>query len=703
MADLVVVMDKDGMGEGRIVQLGTYDSLRKQDGHLRSLINEFGNSQPTGPSRTLSPPKSEATNKTPSSTPNTNDSSLEEERETGTIPWSVYRIYVCAIGNPLWTIMFCLMLAFTQIATVANTLFLGFWSAGDWGLSQGVYMGIYAGLGVAIGLFTFGASYIMFLAGLRASYALFSKAWEHVMRSPTRWHDQTASGRIINRLSRDIEMLDDRMAFAWETLLVNGLSAIGTFCLILYTYPWLGLSFIPLCIFYYTCGSYYRQISREVKRIDSIARSQIYSSFGEQLTGLPVIRAFGKQSTFEGRLQNAINVEGRAYILTLVIQGWLGVRLDLSSNVLVLLIAIVGTVLRDSVDPSKFGIVFSYTLAAASVFSNLVSLYAQVELEMNNAERIIHYTCLPLEPPRTLSTDPPLSSWPSRGSVSFHNVSLRYTRTSPYVLKELDFTIEGGEKVGVIGRTGAGKSSLISAIMRMVDDLEGEVSVDGVDLGKVGLDTVRSRIGTLPQDAFLFEGTIRDNLDPLSDHSDAHLNSLLSLIHSDPLLPSVQSRSLREKFKLDSKVMNEGSNFSAGERQLVALIRALARNTKILLLDEATSSVDLGTDDLVQRIIQTHLKGVTLLSIAHRLQTVAYYDRILVLDVGRAVEFDTPIALFDKRDSIFRQLCDRTQLRRTDLLQLRHNALYAAQAARDRSSLFNHFTVADAWVSKERS
>ncbi|WVW81052.1 hypothetical protein I302_103043 [Kwoniella bestiolae CBS 10118] len=696
-ADLVLVMDRDRYGEGRIVQQGTYQTLRNQNGPFRSFISEYASQQ------TPSTPTIKAAQKKPNSdTPKENKKessggkSMEEDRQIGSIPWSVYTTYFRSMGSILWPITFGTMLLLTQAATVGNSLWLGWWSGEKFdGLGQGGYMGIYGALGVAIGLFTWGASYTMFVAGLKASYRLFEQAWEHVMRAPVRWHDQTPSGRIINRLSKDIEMLDDRMAFSWETLLVNALAAVGSFGLILYTYPWLDIAFIPLCLFYWLCGGYYRQTSREIKRIDSITRSQIYSSFGEQLAGLSVIRAFGRQDTFEERMQRAINVEGRAYILTLVIQRWLGVRLDLSSNLLILLIAVFGILFRNSVDPASFGVVFSYALSAAQLFSNLVSLYAQVELEMNNAERILHYTTLPTEPPPHLPRDPSLEVWPTEGEMVFKDLSLRYSNSSPWVLKTLSFAIEAGEKVGVIGRTGAGKSSLVGAIMRM-NEIRGEIRVDGRDLNEVGVDTVRERIGIIPQDAFLFEGTVRQNLDPLSTHSDHYLNSLLSLIHSDPLLPSAQST--KDKFKLDSQVSSEGTNFSAGEKQLLALIRALARNTKILLLDEATSSVDPETDALIQRIIQNHLNGVTLISIAHRLQTVAYYDRILVLDQGRVVEYDTPLGLYDIRDSIFRQLCDRVQLGRTDLLRLRHDALYALQTSRDDRSLFNHYTIAEAWV-----
>ncbi|WWC65416.1 uncharacterized protein I303_108034 [Kwoniella dejecticola CBS 10117] len=692
-ADMILVMDRDASGNGVIVQQGTLQSLKTQAGPFQAFIADSTHN-PSSPSVSATKPKETAEKATRKEKPATVEG-MEEDRQIGAIPWTVYSTYFKAMGTVIWPISFGIMLLLTQAATVGNSLWLGWWSANKFQLGQGGYMGIYGALGIAIGLFTWGASYTMFVAGLKASYRLFEQAWEHVMRAPVRWHDQTPSGRIINRLSKDIEMLDDRMAFSWETLLVNALAAVGTFGLILYTYPYLGIAFVPLVLFYWLAGSYYRQTSREIKRIDSITRSQIYSSFGEQLAGLSVIRAFGKQDTFEGRMQSAINLEGRAYILTLVIQRWLGVRLDLSSNLLILLIAIFGILFRHSVHPASFGVVFSYALSAAQLFSNLVSLYAQVELEMNNAERILHYTTLPLEPAPHLPQDPPESSWPTQGEMKFRNLSLRYSEAGPWVLKKLNFNIGAGEKVGVIGRTGAGKSSLVGAIMRM-NDIKGQIRVDGRDLTGLGLDTVRERIGIIPQDAFLFEGTIRDNLDPQQIHSDEYLNSLLHLIHSDSLLPS--SQATKDKFRLDAPVNSEGTNFSAGEKQLLSLIRALARGTKILLLDEATSSVDPETDALIQRIIQNHLHGVTLISIAHRLQTVAYYDRILVLDQGRVVEYDTPLSLYDVRDSIFRQLCDRVHLRRVDLLRLRHDALYAVEASRDDTSLFNHYTVAEAWV-----
>jgi ATP-binding cassette subfamily C (CFTR/MRP) protein 1 len=532
---------------------------------------------------------------------------LEEERETGAVSWHVYYSYAQSMGSMWWAVLFGSMLALTQVAQVFNSLFLGFWTGSQIpGYTNGDYMAIYAALGVAMGVFTFGAMFTMILAGIRASLNLFDGAWRHVMRSPTGWHDRTPTGRIISRLSKDIEMLDDRLSFVWNQLLQNALDVVGTFSLVVYTFPYLGLIFVPLVILYYLAATYYRKTSREIKRVDSISRSAIYSSFGEQLSGLPVIRAFGQQDNFERKLQVAVNVECQAYIITIAIQRWLGVRLDLMSNTLVLLVAIFGAIFRNTVSPSKLGVVLTYTLASASVFSQLVQLFAQVEQEMNNVERVQYYNELQVEAAPSLPNDPQ-DNWPSKGEVVFKDVEMRYRHDLPLVLKGLNFRIQPGEKVGIIGRTGAGKSSIAQALFRTVELSGGSIEVDGLVLADLGLDTVRNNLAIIPQDAFLFGGTVRENIDPAGTKTDAELNDALNLIHNQ----SAASHSLRDKFRLDGMVQNEGANFSAGERQLLALVRALARGCKLLLLDEATSSVDPETDQLVQRIVQTEFQDVT--------------------------------------------------------------------------------------------
>nr|XP_019003640.1 uncharacterized protein I203_03786 [Kwoniella mangroviensis CBS 8507]OCF67101.1 hypothetical protein I203_03786 [Kwoniella mangroviensis CBS 8507] len=308
---------------------------------------------------------------------------------------------------------------------------------------------------------------------------------------------------------------------------------------------------------------------------------------------------------------------------------------------------------RGSVSAAEFGVVLNYIMLTVSI------------------ERVQYYTELPPEASPTTPSDPgPLQIWPDKGAISFSQVKLRYRPELPLVLNDITFSVQPGEKVGVIGRTGAGKSSIAQALFRTVEICGGTIHIDGVDLKTLGLDTLRQRLSIIPQDAFLFGGTVRDNIDPTSSFPDDRLNDALNLIHRDCHC----SPTLRDKLRLDTIVANEGSNFSAGEKQLLALLRALVKGSKVLLLDEATSSVDPETDALIQRIIQTEFMDVTLISIAHRLQTVAYYDRILVMEEGRVAEYDEPLILFDNPNSVFRSLCDKKNVTREELLRIRANA-----------------------------
>ncbi|KAK4686687.1 hypothetical protein P7C73_g3435, partial [Tremellales sp. Uapishka_1] len=565
-ADLVLVLDRGDDNVGRIIQQGTFSQLREEEGVFRTLMQDFGSSS-AKVEAVVDAAEDEPVAKKTAATGG-GKLILDEERETGAVSWRVYGNYAKAMGS--WPAV-CLCFTFlilTQAATVGNTLFLGFWSGDEIaGFSQGAYMGVYAALGVIVAVFTWLASYSLVLAGLRASFSLFAGAWKGVLRSPTGWHDRTPTGRIISRLSKDIEMLDDRLAQVWNQLFSNGLSVVGTFALVIYSFPYLGLAFIPFGIFFYIAGSYYRQTSREVKRVDSLLRSFIYNSFGEQLSGLAVIRAFGQQTNFEKKLQRTVNAECEAYIVTITIQRsagstiesyehelivprWLGLRLDFLSYLLV----------------------------------------------MNNVERVQYYNDLEKEAAPLLPTDPG-PEWPEAGVVEFSGVKLRYRPDLPLVLDGLDFTLNAGEKVGIVGRTGAGKSSIAQALFRTVELHEGKIIVDGRNLRDIGLDTV-------------------NNIDPTGARSDAELAAALNLVHAN----AGKSNSFKEKFRLDATVLNEGSNFSAGERQL------------------PTSSVDPETDAVIQKIIQTEFSDVTLISIAHRLQTVAYYDRILVMDAGKIAE-----------------------------------------------------------------
>ncbi|PIL27466.1 ATP-binding cassette transporter [Ganoderma sinense ZZ0214-1] len=507
------------------------------------------------------------------------------------------------------------------------------------------------------------------IMGLNAGLKMFKKAFQAVLRSPVSFFDTTPLGRIISRLSKDQDTIDDELALYANQVLISVSSVLGTVGLVFYTFPYLGIIFAPMIVLYYLAAIYYRRTSVEAKRLDSNLRSVLYASYTETLTGLSTVRAYRSQDRFVRTAEQGQDVENRAYYMTVAIQRWLGIRLDILGNMLILGICLFAAGFRNTVDPAKIGVVLTYTLSITQLFSTLVSNYAQNEQNFNAVERILHYTELRSEGDTTTPSDPP-PVWPERGAIEFKDVEMSYRQGLPAVLKGVSFQINPGEKIGIVGRTGAGKSSLLQALFRIVNLTSGTIEIDGTSIAQVGLETLRGRLALVPQDSLLFKGKVRENLDPLNTRTDAELLESLKrawlLPRDDPADSVAES-----KFSLDAQVSDEGSNYSAGEKQLLALCRALVKNSRIIVLDEATSSVDVETDAKIQRTIQTEFASSTLLCIAHRLNTIVYYDRILVMDGGKVAEFDTPLNLFDKDDSLFRSLCNEANLSKQDMLKIR--------------------------------
>ncbi|SJL01375.1 uncharacterized protein ARMOST_04696 [Armillaria ostoyae] len=530
-----------------------------------------------------------------------------EERYTGSVAWKTYRDYLRVAGGVIWAPILLLLLVLNQCSRVGNTVFLGFWTAdGIHGFTQGQYMVVYAGIGVSQAIFTFLVAAGITMATLIASLSSFKTAFTRVLRSPVGW--------ILLRLSKDQDILDNRLALTLTQLLNTFSSVVGTFALIFYIFPLLGIILFPTIALYYFLSLYYRRTSVETKRLGSLMRSAFYSSYSETLAGLSTIRAFREQDRYVRSVESGLDLENRAHYITISIQRWLG----------------------KTIHPSKIGVVLIYTLNITQTFSTMVTQFAQNEQNMSAVERVLLYTQLPSEGNSSAELDEPSDKWPEKGSISFEGVDLAYRDGLPLVLCGVSFKINPGEKVGIVGRTGAGKSSLVQALFRQ----GGSIQIDGHDISKIELDTLRGRLALVPQDTVMFLGTMRHNLDPQGSRTDAELISVLQRVW---LLPpdGVRDPVAEARFSLDAIVGDEGSNFSAGEKQLLALGRALVKNSRIIVLDEATSSVDVETDAKLQRTIQTEFSSATVLCIAHRLNTIAYYDRIMVMDAGKVVEFDS--------------------------------------------------------------
>ncbi|KAG6813847.1 hypothetical protein H0H92_006791 [Tricholoma furcatifolium] len=494
------------------------------------------------------------------------------------------------------------------------------------------------------------------LMGLVASLRLFKAALRGVLRSPISFFDTTPLGRIHNRLSKDQDTLDAEIAITLWQFLSTFSSVLGTMALVFYTFPYLGILFAPLIVLYYISSVFYRRTSVETKRLDSILRSIMYGSYSETLTGLATIRAYRGQNTCVLNAEKALDKENRAYYMTISIQRWLSVRLDLFGNVLILGIALFAAGFRHTVNPAKIGVVLSYTLA-----TEMVNQFAKNEQNMNAVERVLHYAELPSESADTTPDDPP-PSWPHSGQITFANVDFAYRPVLPLVLKNVTFTIRAGEKLKY------GREIIFVASPLPLQN--GKIEIDGHDITRMGLSPLRNSMALVPQETTLFLGTLRNNLDPQGLRTEAELISVLRrtwLLPSDSAIDSASDA----KFSLNSTIGDEGSNFSAGEKQLLALCRALVKNSRIIVLDEATSNVDVETDAKIQQTIQKEFASSTLLCIAHRLNTIAYYDRILVMDGGEVAEFDTVMNLYDNESSIFRSLCNESNLQREDILRIR--------------------------------
>ncbi|KAI0167068.1 ATP-binding cassette transporter protein YOR1-like protein [Hypoxylon sp. FL1284] len=589
-----------------------------------------------------------------------------EERAVASVPWSVYSAYVRASGSILNAPLTVLILLLSQGANIMTSLWLSYWTSDRFGFTTGVYIGVYAGLGTLQASLMFAFSLLLTIFGTRASRTLLRQAVTRTLRAPMSFFDTTPLGRITNRFSRDVDVMDNNLADAMRMYFLTLAMIISVFALIIAFFHYFAIALVPLAILFVLAASYYRASAREVKRYESVLRSVVFAKFGEGLNGVASIRAYGLKERFITDLRNAIDEMNSAYYLTFSNQRWLSTRLDTIGNALVFVTGILVVTSRFSVPPSIGGLVLSYILGIVQMLQFTVRQLAEVENGMNAVERLQYYgNHLEEEAPdHTIDVRP---SWPEKGEIIFDNVEMRYRANLPLVLKGLTMHVRGGERIGIVGRTGAGKSSIMSTLFRLVEISGGHIYIDGLDISTLGLHDLRSRLAIIPQDPTLFRGTVRSNLDPFHEHSDLELWSALRQADLVPADAAIDDRD-PTRIHLDSVVEEDGLNFSLGQRQLMALARALVRGSRIIVCDEATSSVDMETDDKIQRTMAVGFRGRTLLCIAHRLRTIVGYDRICVMDAGRIAELDSPLALWHKGEGgIFRSMCDRSGIREEDI------------------------------------
>uniref|UniRef100_A0A8C4HSN9 ATP-binding cassette sub-family C member 10 n=1 Tax=Dicentrarchus labrax TaxID=13489 RepID=A0A8C4HSN9_DICLA len=510
------------------------------------------------------------------------------------------------------------------------------------------YLTVYSFIAATNTVFTALRAFLFAYGAICAATAIHNRLLDRVLKATVTFFDTTPMGRVLNRFSSDLYSVDDSLPFILNILLATMFNLLGMLVVISYGLPWVLVPLLPLSLFYHRTQHFYRHTSRELKRLCSLTLSPLYSHFSETLTGLGTIRASGSSARFQ--LENARRLEQnqRCLFLSNAAMQWLDIRLQMIGVAVVTGLGVIAVIQHqfNSVDPGLVGLSLSYALSITSLLSGLIFSFTQTEMQLVSVERTEEYsTGLPTEPQHQNTQ---VRSWPEQGWLEFRDVVLAYRVGLPNALDGVSLVVRPGEKVGIVGRTGSGKSTLFLALFRMVELNQGQILLDGMDIGTVGLAQLRSRLAIIPQDPFLFSGTIRENLDPCGRHPDQQLLEVLDQCHLSPVVNRMGG--------LDAEVGERGKSFSVGQRQLLCLARALLTRAKLLCIDEATASVDQKTDKLLQQTIREKFQDKTVLTIAHRINTIMDCDRVLVMHAGKVVEFDTPAALCQTDHSIFQRL-----------------------------------------------
>ncbi|KNE55572.1 hypothetical protein AMAG_01463 [Allomyces macrogynus ATCC 38327] len=577
-----------------------------------------------------------------------------EERSTGSVEWEVYKSYMRAMGGVGGVSLILGVLILSQVFRVGNDLWLSAWTSGWQNLSQNVYLGVYFGWGVGQAASNVLSAMQFAFGGLRAARAMHREAVLRVTRSPMSFFDTTPLGRVINRFSKDQDQMDNTLMDSIRMFLGTLSMTLSTFVIMCVASPLFIAPLVPLLVIYYYVQLFYRHTSIELKRLDSLSRSPLYAQFTESLNGIVTIRAFREQDRFMHVNRDFIDNNNRCYFETVCAQRWLSIRIETIGNFLVFFAGLFGVLSRGSSSTALIGLSMSYALQVTGALNWCIRQMAEAEMQMNSVERIAYYAeQLETEAPPVTDVRPPTSQWPEQGEVVMDNVTMAYRQGLDPVLRDVSLRIPPGSKCGIVGRTGAGKSSLIVALFRLVELTAGTISIDGVDISKLGLSDLRTHLSIIPQDPVLFSGTVRSNLDRFNQADDA---TLWSCLERAGLKDYVQA----QPEGLDAYVAENGESLSVGQRQLMCLARAMVRSTTVLIMDEATASVDLPTDALIQQAIRRDFAGSTVLTIAHRLNTIIDYDLIVVMDAGRVAEVGSPAELLANPESQFSSLIDET-------------------------------------------
>ncbi|KAK6481811.1 multidrug resistance-associated protein 1-like isoform X3 [Huso huso] len=580
-----------------------------------------------------------------------------DRAKTGRVKMAIYMEYFKTIGLAL-ILPIIFLYVFQQAASISYNYWLSMWAddpvVNGTQLDTDFKLGVYGALGFAQGIAIFGTTVAISVGGIIASRHLHQDLLHNMLRSPMSFFERTPSGNLLNRFSKEVDAIDCMIPDGLKMMLGYLFKLLEICIIVLLATPITAVIILPLGLFYGFIQSFYVATSCQLRRLESVSRSPIYTHFNETVQGASVIRAFGEQPRFILQTNQRVDENQKSYFPRFVATRWLAVNLEFLGNCIVLSAAIFSVMGKGILSPGIVGLSVSHALQVTGILSWIVRSWTDVENNIVSVERVKEYADTPKEAVWTLENSPLSPAWPQTGTIELRGYGLQYRKGLEWALKDISIHIQEREKVGIVGRTGAGKSSLALGIFRILEAAKGEIYIDGINIAEIGLHELRTRITIIPQDPVLFSGTLRMNLDPFDAYSDEEVWNSLELAHLKNFVSGLPDR-------LNHECSEGGENLSLGQRQLVCLARALLRKTKILVLDEATAAVDLETDNLIQSTIRSQFEECTVLTIAHRLNTVMDYTRVIVMDKGLIVESDSPSNLIGQRGHFYR-MCREASL-----------------------------------------
>ncbi|KAJ3118850.1 hypothetical protein HDU96_007592 [Phlyctochytrium bullatum] len=596
-----------------------------------------------------------------------------ETMATGSVDVRVYLAYLSAAGGWVLVVAFTVSIILERLMMVASDFWIREWTKDRSG-NAGYYLGVFGGVSAAFSLFFLLRFGVLYAGSYRASKIMHDGLVRRIVGAPLKFFESNPSGRILNRIARDIASIDQNVMVHIRRNTFAIVEAVSIFAVVSSITPVFLLVLLPFFFLYAAICKRYLDSARALKRLESVTRSPIYSLFSEMLTGIITIRASKASHRFAREARQKVETNHRASLYLWTMNRWLQMRVTLMTAVITFAAAAAAVfgvssgrgegasggwsarMVGVGLDQGLVAISLMWVMQSTKALTRIVRQGVRMEMEMNSVERVMEYSSLDQEQSTVLKPSASLpKDWPSAGAIEVRNLTLRYSPTDPSVLHRLSFTLPAGHKLGVVGRTGAGKSSLALALFRMLErdaDPTSAILVDGIDVAAVELAELRSRLTMLPQDPVVFAGTVRENLDPGGlGVGDYEMWEVLKDLGFGETLGEGSGSAL------DMVVAEGGANFSVGQRQLLCLARAVLKKSKVLVLDEATASVDALTDQRIQQVLRSNdMANVTVIAIAHRLQTIIDYDLVLVLDQGQRVQFGPPLQLMDE-EGPFRDLC----------------------------------------------